>query len=110
VRWHAAGTDVVVLGGGGWRTAPGVETALEQLRRAGVGAIDLLVVADGDLGPPVVDAVIDRHPAGAVLVPVGSEVTGEVVPIDGVELDVGAVRVAVIPAGERLVVDVAPPR
>jgi hypothetical protein len=109
VRWHAAGAEVVVLGGGGWRASLGAGAALEELRRAGVEAIDVLVVADGEVGTSVVEAVVERHPTGVVLVPAASAVVGARVPADGVELAAGALRIVVVPAGERLVVDVAPP-
>ena len=46
VRWHAGGADVVVLGGRVAGRASAAPTVLEALRRAGVGTIDLLVVAD----------------------------------------------------------------
>jgi hypothetical protein len=66
VRWHAGGTEVVVLGGAGGRTRLVGSTTLAELRRAGVGTIDVLVVADGDVPDEVVELVASSHRTGTV--------------------------------------------
>jgi ComEC/Rec2-related protein len=114
VRWHSAGVDVVALGGGGWPSTPGAAETLEGLRRAGVGTLALLVVVDGSVPPAVVDAVADRHPAGAVLVPGDlsgrPEVAVVAIPPGGVELDVGPMVVAIVRGEDRWVVEARPAR
>jgi competence protein ComEC len=113
VRWHGGGTDVVVLGGGGWRSPLSPATALEALREDGVGAIDVLVVADAGVRGTVVEALGERHPTGAVLVPVGlapaDRPAGAVpVPASGATLEVGDLLVVMVPGEERLVVEAWP--
>lgn len=66
VRWHAAGTDVVVLGGGS-RTTLGEGAVLEALREAGVRTVDVLVLADARVPDRVLAAVAARHPIGVVV-------------------------------------------
>ena len=101
VRWHAGGTDVVVLGGAGWRASLDGEGVLESLRRNGVGAVDLLVLADGELDAALVDLVMERHPTAGV-------VRAEAVPTQGTAVDVGRLRVVLVPGEERLVVEAWP--
>ena len=66
VRWHGPGTDVVVLGGGSWRSPLAPDGVLAALRIGGVRSIALLVVEDG-VAPSVVDAVVARHPTGTIV-------------------------------------------
>ncbi len=101
VRWHAAGTEVVVLGGGGFRAPVTAPTTLEAMRRAGIDAIDLLVLADDDVGAPVVEAVAARHRTGAVLGP-------QDLPAEGAALEVGDLWVLLVPADGRVVVEAWP--
>jgi competence protein ComEC len=113
VRWHGQATEVVALGGGGWRSPLGAEGVLESLRVAGVGAIDLLVVVDDQVGPGVVAAVRDRHATAAVLVtggrPPDDVPPGAIVlPSTGASLEVGALHVALVPGQDRLVVEAWP--
>jgi competence protein ComEC len=112
VRWHGAGTDVVVLGGAGWRAAPSPARALEALREAGVGAVDLLVVADGSLDGAVVDTVLRRHRAGAVVVSAAVDPqrrpAGAVAVAAGTTVTVGALLVLLVPGDGRLVVEAWP--
>jgi hypothetical protein len=109
VRWHAGDTDVVTLGGGGWRASLGVASVLEELRRAGVDGIDLLVVVDDGVPGSVVEAVTARHPTGPVLGPSSEAGAGVVpVPASGTELDVGALHVTIVPGEGRLVVEARP--
>ena len=113
VRWHAGGTDVIVLGGVGGRTALGASAVLAALRRGGVREVDLLVVADGSVPEGVIAAVERAHPTGAVLVHEkaasdGVLATATVAPSGRSALDVGAVTVRLVDAGERLVVEAAP--
>ena len=112
VRWHAGGTDVVVLGGVGGRTVLGATAALAALRRAGVREIDLLVVADGSVPDGVIAAVERAHPTGAVLaheeaVSDGVLADATIAPAGRSALEVGAVTVRLVDAGERLVVEAA---
>jgi hypothetical protein len=97
VRWHAAGVDVLVFGGGG-RAALGGPSVLAALRHAGVGTIDLLVVADTTVPEEVVRLVADAHSLGLV-----HEVA------DGpATLQVGALLVRIVAVPGRLVVDAEP--
>lgn len=98
VRWHSAGTDVVVLGGDGGRSTLSARVALEALRRAGVGAIDLLVVADDDVPEELVALVAGVHPAAATW----RRTDGAAV------ADVGDLSVRIVAVPERLVVDAVP--
>jgi competence protein ComEC len=113
VRWHHGGTEVLVLGGAGGRTPLGAPALLSTLRQAGVGAIDLLVVADPSVPPSAVAAVADRHPLGAVVtaggvgpLPVDAPQAAAPRPI-GV-LDVGALEVRFTATSDRLVVEARP--
>ncbi len=113
VRWHAGGTDVIVLGGVGGRTALGASAVLAALRRGGVREVDLLVVADGSVPEGVIAAVERAHPTGAVLVHEraasdGVLATATIAPSGRSAVDVGAVTVRLVDAGERLVVEAAP--
>ncbi len=66
VRWHSSGAEVVVLGGAGGRSQLSPSPVLAVLRRAGVGTIDLLVVADASVPDDVVELVAASHPVGTV--------------------------------------------
>jgi competence protein ComEC len=113
VRWHAGATDVVVLGGGGWRSSLAPEEVLAALRRHGVGSIELLVVAGADVRPAVVAAVVARHPIGALVVPAddGSwDPALDVVraPRQPTHVVVGELDVTLAPGTGRLAVDARP--
>lgn len=115
VRWHAGGTDVVVLGGVGGRTSLGAPAVLEALRRGGVDAIDLLVVADPSVSEAVVDVVRREHPTGAVLAQGAAlldAAPGSVVrpPAQGAVIDLPALTVRVVVVPDRLVVEAVPHR
>lgn len=110
VRWHAGGTDVVVLGGVGGRASLGPRPVLEALRRAGVDAIDLLVVADGAVPERTLAAVAAAHPIGEVVAH-GSAATGAGVtraPPRETVVSVGGLAVRLVPTADRLVVDARP--
>jgi competence protein ComEC len=112
-RWHAGGTDVVVVGGAGGGRQLGAPAVLEGLRRHGVGTIDLLVVADPSVPEPVVAALVDAHPTVEVLAAGGAALDGLRRPItrappDGAVLQLGALTLRVVVVPGRLVVDVVP--
>jgi hypothetical protein len=108
VRWHGAGTDVVVLGGVGGRTDLSSRTVLEALRRSGVRGIDLLVVADASVSAPVVEAVRRAHPTAAVVVHASvTDLREAIVMPTPVALDLRGLTVRVVDGGERLVVEAA---
>lgn len=113
VRWHAGGTDVVVLGGVGGRSRLGARAVLGALRRDGVDAIDLLVVADRSVPGTVVDDVVQAHPTGGVVVQGAALLDaspGSVVrvPPEGAVVDLGALTVRLVVVPDRLVVDAVP--
>jgi hypothetical protein len=103
VRWHGDGVDVVALGGGSWRDTLDAEGVLELLRRDGVGAIELLVLVDTRVPPVLVDVVTARHPTATVITP-------DEVPVEGTTVDVGRLRVLLVPGKDRLVVEAIPGR
>jgi len=112
VRWHAGSTEVVVLGGVGGRVAVRPADLLARLREAGVGAVDLVVVADASLPPALLDDLRSRHPVGAVVRHGGPwpEATGAdllVAPAPAVPttVRVGGLAVHLTPAGDRTVVE-----
>lgn len=114
VRWHAAGTEVVVLGGAGGRTQLGAADVLAALRTAGVGAIDLLVVADASIGAPVVTAIADRHPVGLVVahqqpdaeaLAMAADTVVVAAPTSREVVRIGSLEVQCTPTGDRLVVE-----
>lgn len=110
VRWHAEGTDVVVLGGVGGRSSLGAPVVLEALRRSGVGAIDVLVVADSSVPGAVVDVVTARHPTAAVVAhrsAIPDHLGASRVPPEGAVVEVGGLRLRLVGTHERLVVDAA---
>jgi competence protein ComEC len=112
-RWHSAGTEVVVLGGTGGGRSAGAKTALEALRGAGVGAIDLLVLADASVDGEVVHTIEARHPLGAVAVLGAPEVPGVQAPVVRVprpsaQIVVGALEVRFVATADRLVVEAVP--
>jgi competence protein ComEC len=112
VRWHAGGTDVVVLGDGGRRPASAA-AVLEALRTSGVRSIDLLVVADARVAAGVVQAVGEGHAIGQVVVHGAVDVGALGVPAvrappEGASLVVGRLRVELVAVPGRLVVDARP--
>ncbi len=115
VRWHAGDTDVVVLGGVGGRNGLGAGSVLEELRRAQVGTIDLLVVADASVTEGLLEIVRDAHPIGAVLAqgaalldaPPGAVLRP---PPEPATVVLGALTLRLVPAPDRLVVDAVPTR
>jgi hypothetical protein len=98
VRWHAGDVDVVVLGGAGGRASLSTRAVLEALRRAGVGTIDLLVVADPSVPEDLVATVHRAHPVGATRTPAGGAAV----------MEIGALRVSIVSVPGRLVVDAVP--
>ena len=115
VRWHDGATDVVVVGGVGGRSPLAAPTVLAVLREAGVGSIDLLVVADPSVPASVVGAIERRHPIGSVVVaggvePLDIDVPQEVAPRPSARLDVGSLEVRLTSTPDRLVVDASPDR
>ncbi|HEY9556942.1 MAG TPA: hypothetical protein VIR58_09410, partial [Acidimicrobiales bacterium] len=112
VRWHADGTDVIVLGGVGGRASLGARTVLEHLRTEGVGSIELLVIADGEVPESTVAAVVAAHVTAAV-VAYGDGLAGSGIdaarapPVDTIA-DVGALQVRFVPATDRVVVEARP--
>jgi hypothetical protein len=115
VRWHGPATEVVALGGGGWRSSLDAETALGALRTAGVGAIDVLVVVDGEVPGSVVAAVRGRHPTGRLLVPPGAApaerpIGAVALPRTGTALAVGGLDLLLTPVEDRIVVEAWPAR
>jgi hypothetical protein len=109
-RWHAADADVVVLGGVGGRTHPGGAQALAALRAAGVGGIDLLVVADASIDEATVRAIERRHAVAVVMLAAGAgplDTEARVIAPPAAEdlLVIGALEVHVTATTERLVVD-----
>jgi competence protein ComEC len=113
VRWHGPSTEVLVLGGAGGRSAIGASSALAALRTAGVGGIDLLVVADPSVPPAVVEVIETRHPIGAVALAGGADLPEvsapvQVAPRPGALLAVGTLAVRLTATGERVVVEATP--
>ncbi len=113
VRWHDGATDVVVVGGVGGRSPLASPTVLAVLREAGVGSIDLLVVADGSVPASVIGAIERRHPIGSVVVaggvgPLDLDAPQEVAPRPTARLDVGSLEVRLAATPDRLVVDARP--
>lgn len=113
VRWHSVGTEVVAVGGGGWRSSLRPADALMALREAGVGAIDVLIVVGADVERSLIEVIAARHPVGALLVPSslapGDRPPGSVaVPVEGTTLRVGALEVRLVPGERRLVVEAWP--
>jgi hypothetical protein len=113
VRWHAGGSDVVVLGGAGGRAALGARPVLEALRREHVGAIELLVVADERVPAATVAAVAGAHAVGEAI---GHGAAPSLVadvplsrspPVD-TTVEVGDLVVRLVPLPDRLVVDARP--
>lgn len=113
VRWHAGATELVVLGGVGGRSPLGSATVLAALRGAGVGSIDLLVVADPSVSPAVVLAVERRHPIASVVLapgvdPINIDAAQVDAPRPAARFALGALDVVLTAAGDRLVVDARP--
>lgn len=113
VRWHAGGSDVVVLGGGGGRSQLGPERALSALRQAEVRSIDLLVVADPTVSPTLASAIEARHRLGGVVAVSGAELEGldtavHRSPRPGAVVPVGLLEVRLTAVGDRLVVEAVP--
>jgi ComEC/Rec2-related protein len=115
VRWHDGVTDVLVVGGVGGRSPLSPAAVLAVLREAGVGSIDLLVVADASVPPAVVAAVGRRHPIGSVVLaggvqPVEIDAPQAVAPRPAAALEVGSLEVLLTATPDRLVVDARPNR
>jgi len=113
VRWHEAGTEVVVLGGAGGRRELREAQVLAALRETGVRRIDLLVVADPSVAGSVVHAVVRRHPVGEIVAAGRTLLDEETlsvarVPPTGSTAAVGNLEVRFVVVPERLVVDAAP--
>ncbi|MGQ0832245.1 MAG: ComEC/Rec2 family competence protein [Microthrixaceae bacterium] len=98
-RWHAAGAEVVVLGGVGGRAHLTAARALAALREAGVGAIDLLVVADPSVEVTTVRAIGRRHRLRRVVL------ATDVPPSWPEVVTIGALEVHVTATPDRLVVE-----
>lgn len=113
VRWHGSHTDVVVLGGVGGRSSLGAPAVLQALRRAGVGAIDLLVVADASVPAALVDDVVRGHPTGVVVADGAALLDAHQhslvrVPPEGAVVELGSLTVRLVVVPDRLVVDAVP--
>lgn len=116
VRWHAHDAEVLVLGGAGGRVVLRPAEALAALREAGVGAVDLVVVADGHLPHSLLEAVRARHPVGAVVRHggpwPGSDVEAPLVvpaPATATVVRIGSLDLHLAPAGDRTVVEARRP-
>lgn len=113
VRWHSGGTDVVVLGGTGGRVPLGASGTLASLRSAGVGTIDVLVLADSSVDGDLVATLERRHPIG-VVVALGAPDLDRVAapfaraPRPGTTARVGALDLRFVATADRLVVDASP--
>jgi len=112
VRWHAAGTDVVVLGGIGGRSGLGAGSVLEALRRAQVGPIHLLVVADASVSDSLVETVRQAHPTAAVLAQGAALLDAPPdtvlrLPPAGASMELGDLTLRLVTAPDRLVVTAA---
>lgn len=110
VLWRSAGTDVVVLGGVGGRTSLWPKQVLTDLREAGVGAIDVLVLADVSAGRELAEALDQRHPIGVVVLGPGADaphIEADIVPAPSspVDASVGSLRLRITPTADRLVVE-----
>jgi competence protein ComEC len=113
VRWHAGGTDIVVLGGVGGRSPLGTASVLAALRGAGVRSIDLVVVADASVPPGTTAAIERRHPIGSIVVAGGVDPPEADAPIvlaprPGAHLVIGSLEVRLTATADRLVVDALP--
>lgn len=115
VRWHAASTDIVVLGGVGGRSPVGAASTLAALREHNVRSVELVVVADASVPASVLTAVAARHPIGAVAVAPGVDLSemereGKVERIErpGAVIEVGALEVHLTTTADRVVVDARP--
>jgi competence protein ComEC len=117
VRWHERSTEVVVVGGGGGGRSPGPTAVLSALRESGVGAIDLLVVADSSVPASLVGTIEKRHPIGLVVVvavggvgPLDTEARQVLAPRPSARLEVGALEVHLTSTADRVVVEARPIR
>jgi competence protein ComEC len=113
VRWHDASTELIVLGGAGGRSPLATATVLAALRDAGVGPIDLLVVADPSVPEAVVGAVRRRHPLGSVVLApnvdrLDVDVAQVRAPRPTARVQVGTLEVLLTATADRLVVDARP--
>jgi competence protein ComEC len=111
VRWHHGSTDVVTVGSGDWRAQVTTVDVLGALRRRGVGSIELLVV--NGVPDVVVEAILERHPTGAVVTArpesLGARVVNAVRPPTGpVTVPVGSLLVTLVPGQGRVVVEARP--
>ena len=110
--WRDGSTAVVVLSGGGRGNGLGSPAVLEGLRREGVGAIGLLVVADASVGAAVVADVLLTHRTGAVVAARPSVLGPLRVPVarppPSGSVQVGHLEIRIVSVLERLVVDARP--
>lgn len=112
-RWHADGTDVVVLGGADGGRPLGASGTLATLRSAGVGAIDVLVLGDPSIDSHLVDIIERRHPIGVVVGLGAPELDGVDAPFvraprPDATASVGALDLRFVATPDRLVVDAVP--
>ncbi|MGV3760178.1 MAG: ComEC/Rec2 family competence protein, partial [Actinomycetota bacterium] len=113
VRWHAEGTDVLVLGGVGGRIRIPADALLERLRETGVGALDLVVLADEGVPGSLLEVVAGRHPVGAAVVhgvALPEPMTSDRIDVVGAPtrpqtVPVGRLEVRLTPTADRVVVD-----
>lgn len=110
VRWHRGGTDVVVLGGAGGRSPVSPRVVLAELRRAGVGAVELLVLADSSVSARTVAAVEARHPVAAIVAMPGGRAPVARAPVvaaprPAAVVAVGELEVRITATADRLVVE-----
>jgi len=113
VRWHHGSDEVVVIGGAGGRTSLSAAAALAALREAGVGPIDLLVIADSSVSPHVVATIEARHQIGSVVVaggadPMPARAPVAIAPRPSVVVEVGSLDVRITATADRLVVEATP--
>lgn len=114
VRWHASGTELLVLGGAGGRVGIAGDAVVARLREEGVGAIELLVLADESVAGSLVEVIAERHPLGVVVahgVPARPEGRGASAvavvpaPVRPQVVRIGGLEVLLTPTADRLVVE-----
>ncbi|MEA2703116.1 MAG: competence protein ComEC [Actinomycetota bacterium] len=105
--WRRGGATVLVVDGA--PSSPG--RLLSALHQADVRRLDLVVAASpGVAAARGIEPVLRRFPAGVLLAPAGTRLTGAVVPADGARVAVGSLAVDVDSAAPRLAVRVGPAR
>lgn len=95
--WRAPSSTVLLLGGG-----ESVERLLGDIRTAGPGRIDLIVVAGGGAQPDDVAVLQRRYGPATVWAPAAHRIPGATVPRSGTAAVVGDFAVSVETGGERL--------